>query len=165
MTLKNTKLLTKSDIFCRKILRKYFNLFSKIFRNLKIFRFWSKKAWFYKILEKMKKKIKKGKKEKQICQNGKFGSVALLNRLGCVCVGCVGGVWVCGCVCVCVCVVFLEGLHNTVCIYTHMILQHGFLLVQRSMEKDNKILLNFWFTSMEGFEILTKCVCWYYIHT
>ena len=40
MTLKKGKFRNQSDFFCRKILGKYFDLFSKIFS--KIFRFWLK---------------------------------------------------------------------------------------------------------------------------
>ena len=72
MTLKTQKFRKKSDIFCRKSLEKYFDLFSKKI-SATMFRFWSKKnGWFYKILEKLKK---------EICQNRKFGSVTPVKRL------------------------------------------------------------------------------------
>ena len=50
---KNIKILKKIRQFCRKVLGKYVDLFSKIFR------FWSKNGWFYKILEKLEKKSTK----------------------------------------------------------------------------------------------------------
>ena len=52
MILKTQKFQKKSVIFCRQILGK----------NLAI-RFWSKNCWFYKILEKLKKKKKSAKTE------------------------------------------------------------------------------------------------------
>ena len=59
MTLKTQKHRGENknqDIFCRRVLAKYFGLFSKIFR------FWSKTGLFCKILEKFKNK----KKEKNL---------------------------------------------------------------------------------------------------
>ena len=55
----------KSDIFGRKFWENILTHFQKF--SAKIFRFWSKNDWFYKILEKLKK---------QIFPNGKFGLVA-----------------------------------------------------------------------------------------
>ena len=73
ITLKTGKFLKKIRHFCKKILRKYFDLFSKSFSQN--FRFWSKKTgWFYKILEKIGKK-------KKFCENGKYESVAPVKQV------------------------------------------------------------------------------------
>ena len=67
---KNTKISKKNPTF---LAEKFWENILTYFQNFsaKIFRFWSKKGWFYKILEKFLKKI---------CQNGKFGSVVPVKR-------------------------------------------------------------------------------------
>ena len=59
--------------------------------------------------------------------------------------------------------ILIEGLHDSVHTYTRTVLQHLLvsLLVQCSIKKNNKKTLKILIYSMEGFEILAKCVCWY----
>ena len=67
---KNTKISQKSDVFLRKILEKYFQLFSKLCSQIFFDFCWKKKkenknSLFYTVLAKKEEKKKKERKKKK----------------------------------------------------------------------------------------------------